>query len=83
MSTGEVVTAEPTFRSDFEIIVDATDVNKVYNDAVAKMMKSKDCFQMCGSNWQFRNVVKLDINIMAYSPLRGSSNIELPKELAV
>ena len=27
--------------------------------------------------------MKLDINIIAYSPLRGSSYIELPKELAV
>ena len=84
MSTGEVVTAEPepTFRSDVETIVDGTDVNKVYNDAVVKMMESKTNFQSMGSNWQFRNVVKLDINIIAYSPLRGSSYIELPKELA-
>jgi len=83
MSTGEAVTAEPTFRSDVETIVDGTDVNEIYSVAVDKMMESMACFQMCGSNWQFRNVVKLDINIIAYSPLRGSSYIELPKELAV
>jgi len=83
MSTGEVVTKEPTFLSNTETIVDGTDVNEIYKKAVVKMMESKDCFKMCGSNWQFRSVVKLDINIIAYSPLRGSSNISLPKELAV
>ena len=83
MSTGEVVTEEPTFRSNVETIVDGTDVNKIYSVAVDKMMESMACFQTCGSNWQFRNVVKLDINTAVYSPLRGSSYIELPKKLAV
>ena len=46
------------------------------------MMKSMTNFQSMGSNWQFRNVVKLDINIIAYSPLRGNSYIPLPKKLA-
>ena len=73
MSTGEVVTKEPTFRSDVETIVDGTDVNEIYKKAVAKMMESKTNFRRMDSNWQFRNVVKLDINIIAYSPLRGSS----------
>ena len=83
MSTGEVVTEEATFRSITETIVDGTDVNKVYNDAVVKMMESKTNFRSMGSNSQFRSVVKLDINIIAYSPLRGNSHVELPKELAV
>ena len=82
MSTGEVVTAEPTFRSDVEAIVDGTDVNEIYKNAVDKMMESMACFQMCGNNWQFRNVKNLDINTTVYKPLRGNSYIPLPKELA-
>ena len=50
MRTGEVVTDNPVFLSITDIIVDGTDVNKVYNDAVVKMMESKTNFQSMGSN---------------------------------
>jgi len=82
MRTGEVVTANPFFRSDTLTILDGTDVNEVYNDALDKMMKSMTTFEMCGSNWRFRSVVRLEINIIAYRPLSGNSYIPLPKKLA-
>jgi len=50
MRTGEVVTANPVFRSITETVVDAADLNEVYNDAVDKMMESVATFEMCGSN---------------------------------
>ena len=83
MQTGEVITANPVFSSITETIVNATDVNEVHNAAVDKMMESMACFQMCGSNWRFRSVVRLEINISAYKPLRGNTYIPLPKKLAV
>src|SRR6218665_1018793 len=39
-------------------------------------------FKMRGSNWRFNQVVKLDINTVVYKPLKGSSYIPLPVELA-
>ena len=69
MSTGEAVTAKPTFRSDVETIVNGTDVSEIYSVAVDKMMESMTCVQTCGSNWRFRSVVKLDINTTVYRPL--------------
>jgi len=39
-------------------------------------------FEMCGSNCQFRKVLRLEINIIAYRPLRSNSYIPLPKKLA-
>jgi hypothetical protein len=38
-------------------------------------------FQMQGSNWRFKSVVKMNINTFVYKPLKGSSYIPLPKEL--
>ena len=35
-----------------------------------------------GSGWQFEQVVSFDINTNPYTPLAGSSYIEVPKELA-
>ena len=71
MQTGEVITPNPVFRSITETIVDATNVNEVHDDAVDKMMESMTTLEMCGSNWRFRSVVRLEINIIAYRPLRA------------
>ena len=39
-------------------------------------------FQIPGSNWRFKSVIKLYINTVVYKPLKGSSYIPLPKILA-
>ena len=81
IKTGEVITANPSFRSNTEIILEATDLNKIYGDAVNKIQESIAKFQMLGSNWRFRSVDKLDINTKIYEPLRGDSYIPLPNKL--
>ena len=81
IKTGEVITANPSFRSNTEIILEATDLNEIYGNAVDKIKETIANFQMQGSNWQFRRVDKLDINMVIYRPLRGTSYINLPKNL--
>ena len=54
-----------------------------YTTTVDKMMESMSRFEMHGSNWRFRSVVRLEINIVVYRPLRGNSHIPVPEELAV
>ena len=39
-------------------------------------------FQMRGSGWRFKTTEKQDINTIKYKPLKGSSYIPLPDELA-
>jgi len=63
-------------------MLEGTDVNEMYNDVVNKMMESVTTFKICGSNWRFRSVVRIEIIIIAYRPLRGNSYIPLPKKLA-
>lgn len=41
-----------------------------------------EIFETNGSGWRFKNVVYFDISFSKYNPLKGSSYIELPKELA-
>lgn len=82
IKSGEVVTAEPHFSSKNEVNVAATDVCKLYDNAVDKVMENMANFQMRGSNWRFKSVVKLDIITVVYKPLKGKSYIPLPKELA-
>src|SRR5688572_29036712 len=82
MKSGKVVEAEPNFKSKTEIILEATDVGEIYSDAVDKIKESMASYQMQGSNWRFKSVMKLDIDTVEYKPLKGSSYIPLPNCLA-
>jgi len=82
VNTGEVQSVNAPFRLKTEIILDATDVTELYKNASDKIMESMAAFQMRGSNWRFRMVIKLDINTVVYQPLRGNSYIPLPDKLA-
>src|SRR5688572_7004230 len=82
MKSGEVVEAEPNFKSKTEIILVATDVGEIYSSAVDKIKESMASYQIQGSNWRFKSVAKLDIDTVVYKPLKGSSYIPLPTCLA-
>src|ERR1043165_4738943 len=82
MKTGEVIVAQPHFSSKNVVNLDSTDVNEIYANSVDKVLESMAHFQMQGSNWRFTAVVRLDIHNIVYKPLKGSSYIPLPPELA-
>src|SRR5688572_12936829 len=82
MKSGVVDSADIPLVSKTEVILDSTDPNEIYSNAKDKIMESMASFQMRGSNWRFKSVVKLDINTAVYKPLRGSSYIPLPAFLA-
>ena len=82
MKTGEVTLVESPFVSKNEIILDSTDVKEVFIKAKDKMLESMAAFQMRGSNWRFKAVLKFNINTAVYKPLKGSSYIPLPPRLA-
>ena len=82
MKTGEVTAIDVPFLSKNEIILDSTDVNEVCSRAKDKMLESIAVFQMRGSNWRFKSVLKFNINTAVYRPLKGNSYIPLPLKLA-
>src|SRR5271166_2546905 len=82
MRSGEVITAECPFVSKTEVVLAGTDVNEIYRNASDKILESMANFQSQGSNWRFKNIVKMDINTAIYKPLKGKSYIPLPAILA-
>src|SRR5688572_24100945 len=82
MKSGEVVETEANFKSKTVIVLEATDVGEIYSNAVDKIKESMASYQMRGSNWRFRAVLKLDIDTVEYTPLKGNSYIPLPEYLA-
>jgi hypothetical protein len=82
MKSAEVITVEFPFVSKTEVVLASTNVNDLYKGAVDKILESMSTFQMRGSNWRFKAIVKMDINTVIYKPLKGSSYIPLPSVLA-
>ena len=73
LKSGEVINTTAPFVSRNEVVLEGTDVNELYTRASDKMLESMATFQMRGSNWRFKAVHKLEINTVAYTPLKGKS----------
>ena len=82
MKSEEVITGEFPFVSKTEVVLAGTDVSKLYQNARDKILEAMANFQMRGSNWRFKAVVKMDVNTAIYKPLKGKSYIPLPSVLA-
>ena len=70
------------FVSRTEIVLEGTDVAELFIQMVDRILESFANFQMKGSNWRLKSVIRLEINTGTYKPLKGKSYIPLPKELA-
>ena len=65
-----------------EVVLAATDVSELYQNAKDKILETMANFQMGGRNWRFKEVVRLEVNTAIYKPLKGSSYIPLLPVLA-
>lgn len=82
IKSGEAVLAEPTFASKAGVVLESTNLNEFYDEAIQKILETIATFQQRGSNWRFKSVTKMDISNYVHKPLKGSSYIPLPAELA-
>ena len=73
---------EGYFNSNVEIITDSDDLSEMFDIMKNKILKDYEKFYVGGYNFKFEYVKKFEIGVVPYTPLRGSSYIPLPKELA-
>ena len=78
----EVIYTEAYFLSKVEINFQGTDVEDLYSKMMHKILVSLETFIREGSGWIFDRVEELHIHTVKYEPLKGSSYIPLPKNLA-
>ena len=79
-TTGKIAAEEQAyFNSAIEIVYESTDLNEVYERMKTKILESFSTYLKNGSGWVLKKVVKLDITLSKFKPLRGSSHIPLPK----
>ncbi|MES9885136.1 MAG: C2H2-type zinc finger protein [Sedimenticola sp.] len=76
-------TVDTFFRSNTKILLlpDDDNADHMLNEAYQKQFKSFDEFLRRGSGWKLKNVTKMEINTVKYSPFRGSSYFEMPRNI--
>lgn len=69
------------FRSKNYIALENDDNDHNLNEAFQKMNASLEEFIHKGSNWIVNKILSLEVNTVKYSPIAGSSYMELPSKL--
>ena len=75
--TGDELIEVATFSSKSKIVLEATDLGELYDIAKERILENMVNFNTNGSNWKVSNILRMDINMINYSPLSASSWIEL------
>ena len=56
----------------------STDLDKLTNKRINKIIEELEVYQKNGSGWYFNEVIQLEITTVEYNPTKGSSYIPLP-----
>ena len=65
-------------NSGTHINLESTNVKKLIDLNVKKIIEALEVYQKNGSGWYFKEVVKLEIQTVEFNPMKGSSYIPLP-----
>ena len=69
---------DKAFKSGKYINLESTNVKKLIDLNVKKIIEDLEVFQKNGSGWYFKEVVNLEIHTVENRPMKGSSYIPLP-----
>ena len=65
------------FNTEIYINLESTDVKVILSQMIKEILEKISVFQKNGSGWYFEEVSSLEINIVDYKPIKGSSYIPL------
>ena len=77
----ETIYREPYFNAGPFTVTNRLDIEESLHNGIERILELIAVWLSEGSGWVFESVLSHNINIVSYFPLRGSSYIELPKEL--
>ena len=66
------------YNSGTHINLESTDVEKLIDLNVKKIIEALEIYQKNGSGWYYKEVHSLEIHTVDYNPMKGSSYIPLP-----
>ena len=67
------------FQSDTHINAGNTNVKVILKDMIKEIMARLAMYQENGSDWYFKEVVRLENHIVEYKPFKGGTYIPLPE----
>ena len=81
LKTGEETKVEAAFNSETKINISRTNERKLLNVMIGEVYEDKAQFRKRGSNWRFEEVLKLELHLVDFVPLKGNSWISLPEAI--
>ena len=81
LATGEIDKVDADFHSEIEENLEGTNENELYAEMIARIVENIALFQRRGSNWQFVAVLSLEILLVDFQPLSGTTHIPIPKNI--
>ena len=80
---GEIIIAPSDFSSEIEVNLDGRDEDDLFIRMTERAMENMaNLLQVEGSGWRFHSIIRLELHVVNYNPLRGEAYIKLPEELA-
>ena len=67
------------FQSKTKINLESTNVTSFLKEMIKEILNNLSIYQKNGSGWYFKEVIRLEIHIVEYKPLRGGSYVPLPE----
>ena len=67
------------FQSRTHINLEKTEVKVFLKEMIIEILGNLIIYQKKGSGWYFKEVKRLEIHIVEYKPIKGSSCIPLPE----
>ena len=67
------------FHSRTYINLEKTDVKIILKNMINQILAALSNYQKIGSGWYFKEIIKLEIHIVVYKPMKGGSYIPLPE----
>ena len=80
LATGEIDKVDADFHSEIGENLEGTNEHELYAEMVARIVENIAPFQRRGSNWQFLAVLSLEIHLVDFQPLSGTTHIPIPKK---
>ena len=80
---GLTIIRPSNFSSEIEINLDGTNENELFIRMTERAMENMASQQQVeGSGWRFHSIIRLELHVVNYNPLRGEAWVALAKELA-
>ena len=80
---GEIIIRPSNFSSNIEVNLNGTNEDELCITMTERIIENiANLQQVEGSGWRFHSIIRLELHVVSYNPLRGETWLALPKELA-